>query len=757
MLEAELQSPVTLEASMDRDLVRSEIKVDGEAVDKGFLRYKASNGAYETILPDGEVNGSSTNIVQNKAVHEYVEGRIADVEGDIPDVSDFVTKDVDNLTYYTNTTTLNRDFAKKSELPTVPEKTSDLLNDGDGTSSFATESYVATNGGKIDKIVFNGTEQTITNKTVSMSESDPTVPSWAKQLTKPSYDYSEINNTPTIDDALSNSSTNAVQNKVVNSAITNINVLIPSEATANNQLADKDFVNSSIATNTANFLGTFANLTELTQYIDYHNPGYPAIYTPPAVTNNDYAFVTNSLIQYNGGDFPDKATMDTYVEAHILNYTNYDYAWVVNGTKFDLYYLDILTDPETMVLKASNVSKDDVSIEIFYNRYKYNKSENSVIYEYTLNHSSFTARQWATINSGLTASDKTKLDGIASGAEVNVQADWSQSNSTQDDYIKNKPSVVTTNTEQTITGKKTFSEIIASQSIFKETPIVAYSGNLPSTYQEVEWIHSDGTQAIDTGVMGKSGYTIELDISFDELSTGSYQYPVGYAYTGSSDRLYYVRLNNNSNYLGYTYGSDNSGTSSLALLEANKFYHIKSEMKANLQRLYLDGTLIGSTTFSALSYDDQNAHNIYLFVANYVNSYNGWTKAKVKNVKIYDENNTLVRNFVPCYRVDNKVGLYDTVGNTFYTNITNSQTDFTAGASGIQVALKSDLQSIENDIDALDTAKQDTLPTSSTANKLVKTTSTAGTFALSDVIAEKELLITYEDETTETVRLVVYV
>lgn len=34
---------------------------------------------------------------------------------------------------------------------------------------------------------------------------------------------------------------------------------------------------------------------------------------------------------------------------------------------------------------------------------------------------------------------KTKLDGIASGAEVNVQADWAQTNTSADDYIKNKP------------------------------------------------------------------------------------------------------------------------------------------------------------------------------------------------------------------------------------------------------------------------------------------------------------------------------
>ena len=39
----------------------------------------------------------------------------------------------------------------------------------------------------------------------------------------------------------------------------------------------------------------------------------------------------------------------------------------------------------------------------------------------------------------MSAADKTKLNGIASGAEVNVQADWSQTNTSADDYIKNKP------------------------------------------------------------------------------------------------------------------------------------------------------------------------------------------------------------------------------------------------------------------------------------------------------------------------------
>lgn len=78
-----------------------------------------------------------------------------------------------------NGTALTPD-ANKAVNVTVPTKVSDLTNDGDGTSGskFATESYVNTNGGKIDKIKVNGTEQTITNKAV-----DITVPTNNNQLT----------------------------------------------------------------------------------------------------------------------------------------------------------------------------------------------------------------------------------------------------------------------------------------------------------------------------------------------------------------------------------------------------------------------------------------------------------------------------------------------------------------------------------------------------------------------------------------------
>ena len=119
----------------------------------------------------------------------------------------------------------------------------------------------------------------------------------------------------------------ALQNLVgaVQSRLTELNAMIPNQASAQNQLADKDFVNSSISTNTANFLGTYSTLAEI-----------EAIQNP---TNNDYAFLETT----------------------------------------------------------------DASGNTVFDRYKYSGADSQWLFEYELNNSSFTAEQWATINSGLTA------------------------------------------------------------------------------------------------------------------------------------------------------------------------------------------------------------------------------------------------------------------------------------------------------------------------------------------------------------------
>ena len=148
------------------------------------------------------------------------------------------------------------------------------------------------------------------------------------------------------------------------SKIANITALIPSQASAQNQLADKAFVNSSIATSTATFRGTYNLVSDLgltteatrTQIAAALATKMAALSIVPDV--NDYAFV----------QIPD--------------------------------------DDETPTVIAS------------IDRYKYDGS--AWEFEYTLNNSGFTAEQWAAINSGVTSGDITKLRALPTSAELTV-------------------------------------------------------------------------------------------------------------------------------------------------------------------------------------------------------------------------------------------------------------------------------------------------------------------------------------------------
>ena len=54
-------------------------------------------------------------------------------------------------------------------------------------------------------------------------------------------------------------------------------------------------------------------------------------------------------------------------------------------------------------------------------------------------HCSYLSTATTSADGLMSSSDKTKLDGIASGAEVNVQSNWTENDSSSDSYIQNKP------------------------------------------------------------------------------------------------------------------------------------------------------------------------------------------------------------------------------------------------------------------------------------------------------------------------------
>ena len=128
-----------------------------------------------------------------------------------------------------------------------------------------------------------------------------------------------------------------------------IQSLIPSEASESNQLADKNFVNSTVATNTATFRGTY-NLV------------------------SDLGLTTSATQQQI------VAALATEVDTADNN---------------DYVYVQI----PTATSKPTEIARID--------RYKFNGTAWG--FEYTLNNSGFTADQWAAINSYITSDLVYKL------------------------------------------------------------------------------------------------------------------------------------------------------------------------------------------------------------------------------------------------------------------------------------------------------------------------------------------------------------
>ena len=137
-----------------------------------------------------------------------------------------------------------------------------------------------------------------------------------------------------------------------------IKALIPQQATEQNQLADKAFVNSSVSTATATHRGTFNLVSDLSLTV--------------SATQSQIATALGTAIQ----------TAD-----------NNDYAFVQVPTADD---------------KPTEIARVD--------RYKYNGTAWAL--EYSLNNSGFTAAQWEAINSAITGELVTKLADLPTNAEL---------------------------------------------------------------------------------------------------------------------------------------------------------------------------------------------------------------------------------------------------------------------------------------------------------------------------------------------------
>ena len=73
-----------------------------------------------------------------------------------------------------------------------------------------------------------------------------------------------------------------------------------------------------------------------------------------------------------------------------------------------------------------------------------------------------------------TTAEKTKLAGIAEGAEVNIQSDWNQIDNSKDDYIKNKPTIPSAADEISYNNTASHLEATDIQAAIDELAAITY-------------------------------------------------------------------------------------------------------------------------------------------------------------------------------------------------------------------------------------------------------------------------------------------
>ncbi len=185
---------------------------------------------------------------------------------------------------------------------------------------------------------------------------------------------------------------------------------------------------------------------------------------------------------------------------------------------------------------------------------------------------------------------------------------------------------------------------------------------LPVEYQEVEYIESTGTQYIDTGfVPNQDTRVITEHFYTKQPQNRGFIYGAGVSATDRTFELYTWGNNWNS-----PYGNTNIVmTPQISMFISGKINIDKN--KNNVTITYSDGT---SQTKSCEYVTFTAPRNLWLFAINRGSTSVDFRADCVQlcSCKIL-ENDTLVRDFVPCYRKsDGKPGMYDLVTGEFFTN-----------------------------------------------------------------------------------------
>ena len=370
------------------------IDVNTSDASKGTL-YRLTNGTYQeiwTVYPRRSEGSVVTSI--------YVENNVVKMakDGNVTNLTNIATKqDITNAipTNYVTTDTTQTITGEK-------DFTGGLKKNG---KTVATEEYVNANGGKIDTISVNNVQQTITNKNVNIevptdvseisttaqmsainsgidsskvskiASNEAMIESLAEQVvtdyvpkTRTVNNKSLANNiTLTAGDVNAlpsdttyvssvNGNSGAITGIATTTSVTNVSNRvtaiegkIPSQATSTNQLADKDFVNSSINSVTAFYItknaqgDPFSTKAELTGATTYYCGGEVRV-----PTRNDYAIVLSDETEDNG-------------TTRYIYYNQWEFQYKINETPLTANQLSAINSGITSTL-VSKITANETNI-----------------------------------------------------------------------------------------------------------------------------------------------------------------------------------------------------------------------------------------------------------------------------------------------------------------------------------------------------------------------------------------------------------
>lgn len=227
---------------------------------------------------------------------------------------------------------------------------------------------------------------------------------------------------------------------------------------------------------------------------------------------------------------------------------------------------------------------------------------------------------------------------------------------------------------------------VGLREIFEEGFILADGGTFnvlkttaPSwrdKYKEVEYIESTGTQYLNTGVYVNPDYTVEVTFILTQRKT---TWDTLFGTRNGQLARFTARWANSTN---GQLGVQRSKSKTSSVESYNDSVATKSKVTDSWHTVTLDGQKymfdgVLRKTFSATTSTAAFPYPMFVCALCDAGTPNDYGYFRIKSVRIWDNNDELVRDYIPCVNLEGVAGLYDVVTDSFSTS--GSSTQFIAG------------------------------------------------------------------------------